>query len=152
VRNVTECQRRLIELGYLEKGGDDGKFGHKSLDAFNHYRASLGKPPIIPLVTMEQLNADLFPEEQPATPPKPIRKPGLLDVLALLTTLLSSKGKPMKWSTVEQLIRIVLYTAGSALLGQQVADGQMFQAALAGLLPVAAFVWWLVFERNRPKA
>jgi hypothetical protein len=75
MRNVTECQQKLIALKYLpklnEKGepNDDGKFGTVSLDAFNHYRASLGKPPIIPKVTMEQLNADLFPEDVPPAPP-----------------------------------------------------------------------------------
>jgi peptidoglycan hydrolase-like protein with peptidoglycan-binding domain len=156
-RNVTEIQKRLIDLGFLaakNAAGEtnaDGRFGALSLGAYNRFLASKGRPPVEG-VSMAQLNADLFPDDVPAPKPKPIRKPGLRDVLALALTLFTSKGKPMQWSTVEQLIRIAAYVGGSALLGQQVADGQMFQAALAGLLPVAAFLWWLIFERNRPKA
>jgi hypothetical protein len=152
VRNITQIQWKLIALGYpVGPAGADGKFGHDTLDAYNRFRASKGKGPVLK-ASMDELNADLFPEEQPAPPPKPIRKPGLLDALALLTTIFSSKGKPMQWSTVEQLIRIAAYVGGSARLGQQVADGQLFQAALSGLVPVAAFLWWLLFEKNRPKA
>lgn len=57
----------------------------------------------------------------------------------------------MQFSTIEQLIRIVAYAAGSYVLGTAVADGEMFQAAIGGLVSVSAFVWWLIFERMRPK-
>lgn len=77
MRNTTECQRKLILLGYLpaidpetKRPNDDGTFGSRSLDAYNHYRASLGKPPAIPPIHLDALNADLFPEEQPLPKPK----------------------------------------------------------------------------------
>lgn len=70
MHNVTEAQQRLIVLGYLAEGGADGKFGQKSLDAYNHYRASLGKPPVTPPIQLLGLNADLFPDEFPLDPPK----------------------------------------------------------------------------------
>lgn len=150
-RNVTEIQRRLFQLGFLRPESEvDGIFGENSLAAYNHYLASKGKPPHTGQLHLADLNANLFPEEQPAPEPKPIRKPGLFDALAIILTL--SKGKPMTWDTTQQLIRIALYAGGSYFLGQQVADGQLFQAAMAGLVPVGAFLWWLVFERNRPKA
>lgn len=71
MRNVTECQRRLISLGYLAPGEDDGRFGEKSLNAFNHYRATKGLGPLVQ-TSMAELNATLFPEEYrpPAPPPK----------------------------------------------------------------------------------
>lgn len=152
MRNVTELQRRLITLGFLAPGGDDGIFGQKSLDAYNHFRASKGNPPHTGMLILAELNADLFPEERPAPAATPARKPGLTDVLALVFTLFTSKGKPMKWSTIEQLIRILAYSGGSYFLGDAVANGDAYKAAIGGLISLGAFVWWLVFERNRPKA
>lgn len=58
----------------------------------------------------------------------------------------------MKFSTVEQLIRILAYTGGSFAFGDAIANGETFQAAIGGAIAVGAFVWWLVFERNRKKA
>jgi peptidoglycan hydrolase-like protein with peptidoglycan-binding domain len=69
MRNVTEIQQRLQALGYLAPGEDDGKFGAKSLDAYNHWRASKGAPPVN-AASMSQLNQDLFPEEQPGAKPR----------------------------------------------------------------------------------
>jgi peptidoglycan hydrolase-like protein with peptidoglycan-binding domain len=69
MRNVTEIQRELIALGYLRPGEDDGKFGRISLDAYNHWRASKGAPPV-KAASMSQLNIDLFPEEQPGAKPR----------------------------------------------------------------------------------
>jgi hypothetical protein len=80
MRNITECQRRLIALGYLPARNsagelnDDGKFGVLSLDAYNRFLARRGRPPV-KNVSMAELNADLFPEEQPAAPPP---KPNLI--------------------------------------------------------------------------
>lgn len=73
MRNVTEIQQRLIALEYLPaknaKGerNDDGKFGTDSLDAYNHFRATMGKGPLL-RVSMDELNADLFPTEQRRAP------------------------------------------------------------------------------------
>lgn len=55
----------------------------------------------------------------------------------------------MNWDTVQQLIRIVGYALGGYVFGDSVASGELFQAALGGLVAVGAFVWWLVWERNR---
>lgn len=53
--------------------------------------------------------------------------------------------------TIQQLIRIVGYAAGGYFLGAGVADGEMFQAALAGLGSVATFLWWFFANRNAKK-
>ena len=55
----------------------------------------------------------------------------------------------MNVGTIQQLVRIVLYSAGGLFLGQGVADGELFQQVLGASGVVVAFVWWLVFERNR---
>lgn len=62
--NVTQIQQRLIALGYLRPGEDDGKFGPKSLDAYNHWRASKGAAPVN-AASLSQLDRDLFPEDYP---------------------------------------------------------------------------------------
>ena len=54
--NVTEIQRRLIELGYLAKGQDDGTFGPVSLEAYNHFRASKGEPPHTGLLLLVEIS------------------------------------------------------------------------------------------------
>jgi hypothetical protein len=83
-RNVTEIQQKLIALGYLApvnaKGerNDDGRFGELSLDAFNHYRATLGLGPLVK-TSMDELNRVLFPEEQP--PPAPKRTNPITDFI-----------------------------------------------------------------------
>lgn len=55
-------------------------------------------------------------------------------------------------STVEQLIRIAAYTGGAFFLGQGVADGAEFQAAVGGLGALASFGWWLYSNRKAKKA
>jgi len=55
----------------------------------------------------------------------------------------------MSWDTVQQLIRIAAYAGGSVVFGQAVADGELFQQALGGVIAVGAFVWWAVAERNK---
>lgn len=72
MRTVPEIQRRLIELGFLAVGEDDGTFGQKSLDALNHFLASKGKPEHTGMILLTELNALLFPEDAP--PPKPKKR------------------------------------------------------------------------------
>ena len=60
------------------------------------------------------------------------------------------KGVKMNWETTQQLIRIGGYAIGSGLLGSGVADGEQFQAALGGVVSIAAFVWFIVKERKAP--
>ena len=58
----------------------------------------------------------------------------------------------MTWDTLQQFVRIGLYAGGSFLFGQEVADGDMYQAAIGGALALGAFAWWMVWERGRPAA
>jgi hypothetical protein len=58
----------------------------------------------------------------------------------------------MSWSTISQLIRIVAYSAGALVLGQGVADGELFQQAIGGLINIGAFAGWAVTEYNKPAA
>jgi hypothetical protein len=153
-RNVTEIQARLIALGYLapvDANGDtnaDGKFGEHSLDAYNHFRASIGKGPVVQ-ASMAELNADLFPEEQPAPPPKPVRKPGLFDVLAQIPSLIDLlKGKPMTTDQIGGVVRALL----TFLAGIAVAKGWLDNATaltIVGALVTLVTAGWSMFT-NRP--
>lgn len=69
MHTVTECQRQLIALGYLAAGEDDGRFGEKSLAAYNRFRASKGLGPVVN-TSMAELNAVLFPSPIPIKAPK----------------------------------------------------------------------------------
>lgn len=75
MRTREEIQTRLTELGYY-KGTIDGVFGELSVGAFNHYAATKGIP-AVEHPTLEELNAVVFPEEQPA--PKEKRASPLTD-------------------------------------------------------------------------
>lgn len=57
----------------------------------------------------------------------------------------------MNWATLQQLIRIFTYAIGSAVFGADVADGELFEGALSGLVAIGAFVWWIVAERSKGK-
>jgi hypothetical protein len=63
-----------------------------------------------------------------------------------------SKGQTMTWDTIQQVIRIVIYAAASAWLGQSVADGQTVQAAIGGIIDVGAFVWWYFHQQQLAKS
>ena len=52
-------------------------------------------------------------------------------------------------TSVEQLIRIGLFTAGGFFLGDGVANSEMYQAAVSGLIQVGTFAWWMY--RNSKK-
>lgn len=58
----------------------------------------------------------------------------------------------MNWETIQQLVRIILYSVGAFLLGEDIAKGELFQGLIGGALSVGAFLWWWVWERNRPAA
>lgn len=55
----------------------------------------------------------------------------------------------MTWDTIQQVVRIILYSIGAALLGKGVADGAQFQALLGGLMNVGAFLWWWFWDKKR---
>ena len=64
--DVLRIQKELIARGYLAAGEDDGVFGLITLDAVNHYRATLGKPPLGPSIKridIAELLLTLFPAE-----------------------------------------------------------------------------------------
>jgi hypothetical protein len=58
----------------------------------------------------------------------------------------------MNWETLQQLIRIMAYAAGSYFLGDAAASGETYQAAVGGLVSIGAFVWWAVKERQKKSA
>lgn len=58
----------------------------------------------------------------------------------------------MTWDRIQQLIRIVAYMAGSGLFGSEVASGDLFTAAIGGIVSVGAFAWWWFWERKREPA
>jgi hypothetical protein len=53
----------------------------------------------------------------------------------------------MTWDRLQQLIRTGMQIGGAYLVGDAVAEGEQFQAAIAGVVNVAAFVWWMFKER-----
>lgn len=55
-----------------------------------------------------------------------------------------------KWQTMQQVLRVVAYSIGGALLGDSVADSDAFQAAVGGFVSIVAFGWWWYWEINRP--
>lgn len=57
----------------------------------------------------------------------------------------------MNWQTMQQLVRILLYSGGSVAFGEGVADGDVYQQAISGAVAIAAFVWWAVKERQAIK-
>lgn len=55
----------------------------------------------------------------------------------------------MDWDTIQQVIRIAMYSGGSYFFGDAVASGSLYQAAIGGVVALGAFVWWFFWERNR---
>jgi membrane protein DedA with SNARE-associated domain len=55
----------------------------------------------------------------------------------------------MTWDSIQQLVRIVLYAIGGYLFGESVADGELYQGVISGVLGIGAFVWWWVWNRDR---
>lgn len=151
MRNVTEIQRELIRLGFLapvnDKGepNDDGKFGAVSMDAYNHFLASNGKPKHEGLILLTELNAELFPDELPA--PKPAKPISQLALIGALFNLL--KGNNMTSDQITGIIRLVLGIASGLLVSRGIATAGVMEWISAGVLAAIPAVWsWL---NNRPK-
>ena len=49
--------------------------------------------------------------------------------------------------TLEQMVRMILTWIGTFTLGEGVASGSEYQAAVGGVVAIASFIWW--FIRNR---
>lgn len=55
----------------------------------------------------------------------------------------------MNWDSIQQVLRIVLYSGGGYVFGDAVANGEMYQQAVGGVLALGAFLWWFIWERKR---
>ncbi|MCV0395494.1 MAG: hypothetical protein K5872_22360 [Rhizobiaceae bacterium] len=55
----------------------------------------------------------------------------------------------MNLDSIQQVIRILLYAIGGYVLGDGVAEGEMFQQAVGGAMAIVSFGWWMLWERNR---
>jgi hypothetical protein len=52
----------------------------------------------------------------------------------------------MTWDSIQQVLRIALYSGGGYLFGDAIATGDLYQTAVSGALSVGAFVWWMVWN------
>lgn len=145
MRNVTEIQQRLIDLGFLSPGGADGVFGTVTLMALNRFLATKGRAPVLRPPSMADLNALLFPEDQPPAPDPSIFS-RLSSVLALFNLL---KGKTVTSDQITGIIRLLLGIASGYLVSRGIVTAGMFEWISAGILAAIPAVWtWL---NNRPK-
>lgn len=55
----------------------------------------------------------------------------------------------MQFSTIAQLIRVVAHYIAAMTLGDAVADQEIVQGAIGGLVSIGALAWWIFFERDR---
>ncbi len=141
MRNVTEIQQRLIDLHYLPplnaKGetNADGKFGHDSLDAYNHFRATMGKGPLVK-VSMDELNADLFPTEiQPLNPKETTMNNANV---AVTSSWLSTKN----WAAVVGILSVILPLVGIHLPAGWGDTAYQVIAALSGAYILVKNTWF----------
>lgn len=58
----------------------------------------------------------------------------------------------LSFDTVQQVLRIALFTGGGVVLGDSITNGPEFQTAVGGVISIAAFCWWFFWERNQTKA
>lgn len=146
MRNVTECQLRLIALGYpVGPDGADGKFGQNTLEAFNHFRASKGLGPVVN-TSMAELNRLLFPEEQPVSPPK---KPHFFEAAGVVVTLVNIlKGKAMTKDQIGGVVRAILSAVAGYFVGKGVIDADT-AATISGAVGTILVTAWSVWT-NRP--
>ncbi len=91
--NVRKMQRRLIELGYLPVGADDGSFGYQTYNAVKDFQRAngLGADGVAGPSTLTNLydNPAVLPKATPTPRPVPSAEPTLepLPSLEPLTTL-----------------------------------------------------------------
>lgn len=55
----------------------------------------------------------------------------------------------MSWDNIQQLIRIILYAVIGFFFGEAALNGEVGQAAVAGAIGIANFVWTYVWNKNR---
>ena len=54
----------------------------------------------------------------------------------------------MNIDTVQQFIRIVLFSVGAWLFGEGVTSSSAFEGAVGGVISVATFAWWYFWDRT----
>lgn len=150
--SVTEIQARLSDLGYLPAlapdgtSNIDGKFGERTLDAYNHYRATLGKGPVVKADYNEVL-ADLWPDE---VPPPPAHKPTIFDELGALLSLVNlAKGKTMTADQLTGVVRAILALISGYFIARGTGDADMWNWIIAGVTGVIPVIW--SWWSNKPK-
>jgi|GEM_PF-5626934 len=55
----------------------------------------------------------------------------------------------MKFDTIQQFIRIVLFGVGGWFLGEGVTESAVFESAVGGVVSVFAFVWWYWWDSTK---
>lgn len=55
----------------------------------------------------------------------------------------------MTGESLEQLVRIILFSIGGYFFGDGVVGLEVFQAAVGGAVSIATFGWWYFWERKR---
>ena len=143
--DVLRIQAELIRRGYLAAGQDDGIFGLITLDAVNHFRATLGKPPLGPSikrVDIAELLLTLFPAEYA----KPVSTSPLAILWALLPVF--TKGTAMTSDQIAGLVRTLLAALASYAAGKGWIPG-VSPELIATVATAVVGIWsWL---SNKPK-
>lgn len=144
MHTVTECQRRLITLGYLATGEDDGRFGEKSLDAFNHYRASQGLGPVVK-TGLEEMSALLFPEDQP-----PQRKTIMGNLLGSVFSGLL--GNVLNWQLIQGYVRSGLMAVSGSFVASGLISSDQQGVIVGAVLAIIGVVWSAISNNTKKKA
>lgn len=144
MHTVTECQRRLITLGYLATGEDDGRFGEKSLDAFNHYRASQGLGPVVK-TSLEDMSALLFPEDQP-----PQRKTIMGNLLGSVFSGLL--GNLLRSEALKGYLRNALLGLGSSGFVSGLFTGDQWTTIVGALMAIVSVGLSAISSSTKQKA
>jgi hypothetical protein len=55
----------------------------------------------------------------------------------------------MNVDSLQQFVRIVLFAIGGYFLGDGAMSTDVAQAAVGGVVSVATFVWWLVWDKGK---
>lgn len=55
---------------------------------------------------------------------------------------------PNQLGPFEQLLRMGMMAGGNAALGEGIASGDEYQAAVGGVIAIVSFVWWYIRQRQ----
>lgn len=140
MHDATKYQRFLADRGYLSADQVDGVFGPISMDAFNHYRATRGLPPVT-TTTVAELEAVLFPP-----PPKPVSTNPLAILWALIPVF--TKGATMTNEQLQGVARTVIAAAVPYLVAKgYIPAGSADLIVTAGVAVLVA-IWSVVSKKK----